>query len=221
LGRHPNQVAQVRGRGHDNAADPAKRHPIIFASKDQFEHRSKSRIGVRNPGKRFAVERAGGLRRRFEGTVTQFSGGRKLAPDDVLGSLDQQTNPFERLSEDQGRKLALEHAAPQRFTVDNRLEYLREEHGVRIDSRDHLQLDQAFGPVAEHTMELEEKKAQLGIFGTGTNLVLQFHQGLIRLAGGEKFLGRHWLWFETERILTTKIGWRLTFRTLQDAVART
>ena len=80
---------------------------------------------------------------------------------------------------------------PQMRLNHDRLENLREHHRFGVNTGDHLKLDQGFGPVSKCAMKLEEKNSQLGILGVCPDLVLQFDQRFVRLAGGDVFLGSH------------------------------
>src|SRR5581483_1191847 len=191
LGGHPNEVAQIRGCRQGDAADAAKRDPIVFTVENQLEDRAESRIGISNPAEWFAVQRSRTGGSGFEGLLPKFGRGAKLTAPDMFQRLNQEADPLQRLAEDQRSKFALKHASPQRFTLDHRLKDLRQHHRVGVYSRDDLQLHQGFRPIPQKTMKLKQKDPQLRVLGTGADLVLQFDQGVIGRSGGKSLLGGH------------------------------
>src|SRR6266702_2634116 len=172
LSRGPNEIPEVRWRLKSDTADAAEGNPVIFAFENQLKHGAETRIGIGNPGKGFIIEFALGFGSGVESARTQFGGSGELAANEVLERFHEQADPFERFAEDQRSELGFKNAGTQRFTIDHRLEDLSKNNSVRVNAGDDLQLGESFGPVAEDTMQLKKKNAQLGIFGVGTDFVL-------------------------------------------------
>jgi len=109
----------------------------------------------------------------------------------VLRGLQEQADPFDGFAKDQRGELAVENAAAQGFAIDNGGKDASHEVGFGIESTEDFELGEGLGPVSEDGMKLEEEDAEFRVFRMRADLVLQFGQGGIGLAGGEVLLGGH------------------------------